>query len=215
MPLTMNIDSMDRAELMQHLRSLVEEAKRYPADNVHRQKALTKVIRLLPNLLWKERSPHYNDALQQTFEYFCRHVDRYDPNRGNVVTWLDSYLRWRLIDFSQLAKEVPFSQFSYHNDDGDSPFADIPDLADRTPLSILDCVQEWVETDPTGDLKSLHIKKHPHVTAQLLILRRLPPETSWGTLSKTLGIKIPTLSTFYQRHCVPRLREFGKVQGYL
>ncbi|MDJ0689538.1 MAG: helix-turn-helix domain-containing protein [Xenococcaceae cyanobacterium MO_188.B32] len=44
---------------------------------------------------------------------------------------------------------------------------------------------------------------------------RLPPETSWQELSKEFGISISTLSNFYQRQCMPRLRNFAKSEGYI
>jgi hypothetical protein len=46
-------------------------------------------------------------------------------------------------------------------------------------------------------------------------LRRLPPETSWEKLSQELGIPISSLSTFYQRKCLPKLRNFGESEGYV
>jgi hypothetical protein len=48
----------------------------------------------------------------------------------------------------------------------------------------------------------------------VLILRRLPPETPWKVLSEEFDIPSSTLSSFYQRQCLPRLREFGKSEGY-
>jgi hypothetical protein len=80
---------------------------------------------------------------------------------------------------------------------------------------ILEAVQTWAETDADGELQRIHIEGFPHVTCQVLILRRLPPETSWQKLSKEFGIKVPTLSSFYQRQCLPRLRKFGELEGYL
>jgi hypothetical protein len=206
--------SMTRTEQVNFVQSLVDEAKRYQPGDPRRQKALTRAIRGLSGLLWTERSPHYNDALQQTLEYFCRHVDRYNPEQGTVVTWLNAYLRWRLIDLARPSREIPFSQFS-KGDDQEHPFGDLPDPVDRTQASILEAVRNWVETDFTGELKSLRMPKYPQVTAQFLILHRLPPETSWQSLSKTLGVKIPTLASFYQRHCMTQLQAFGKTQGYL
>ncbi len=85
--------------------------------------------------------------------------------------------------------------------------ADIPPIEEE--------VRTWAETDADGELRQTHIKNHPEITAQLLILRRLPPETSWEELSAEFGVKVSTLSMFYQRKCQPRLRKFGESQGYL
>jgi hypothetical protein len=91
--------------------------------------------------------------------------------------------------------------------------AEQPAPADTPP--ILEVVQEWVETDADGTLRATHIKGYPHVNCQLLILRRLPPDSSWEQLSQEWGIPISSLSTFYQRKCLPKLRNFGKSEGYV
>jgi hypothetical protein len=64
-------------------------------------------------------------------------------------------------------------------------------------------------------LSRIHITNHPEVTAKVLILRRLPPEDSWKSIAAEFNVSIPTLSSFYQRQCLPRLRNFGESEGYL
>ncbi|MBW4522163.1 MAG: sigma-70 family RNA polymerase sigma factor [Scytolyngbya sp. HA4215-MV1] len=189
------------------LRSLIAEAKQYSPGSLKRQKALTQVIRLVTPKLWKSSTPDYNDALQQTWEYFARNVDRYNPNLASVVTWLNRYLRWRLSDLASARQEIPFSQFGQPADGDLTPFENIPDKTGDATLLLTE-VLTWMQTDPTGELRALHIQDHPEVTAQLLLLKRLPPQTSWKKLSQAYGIPIPTLSSFYRRHCFPRLRNF-------
>ena len=75
--------------------------------------------------------------------------------------------------------------------------------------------KQWAKTDPSGELQSIHIQGHPLVTCQVLILERLPPETSWKTMSAEFNISISTLTSFYRRQCIPRLRKFGESQGYM
>jgi len=90
---------------------------------------------------------------------------------------------------------------------------DFPAPDDTPP--ILDDIRHWVKTDPDGQLRRIHIRNHPEITAQVIILRRLPPETSWKDLSTEFGISLSTLSNFYQTRCIPLLRNFGESQGYL
>jgi hypothetical protein len=80
---------------------------------------------------------------------------------------------------------------------------------------ILEEVSRWAEADVNGELQHIHIEGQPDVNCQTLILRRLPPETSWKDLAKEFGLSVSTLSSFYQRQCMPRLRKFGESQGYL
>lgn len=189
------------------LRSWIAEAKQHCPGSLKRQKALTQVIRLVAPKLWQSNAPYYQDALQQTWEYFSRHVDRYDPEQATVATWLNRYLRWRLSDLAKPRQEVPFSQFGRDGDDDRAPFEEIPDTRGNATLLLTE-VLNWIQTDPTGELRALHIQAHPEVTAQLLLLKRLPPETPWKELSQTYGIPVSTLSSFYRRHCFPHLRNF-------
>jgi hypothetical protein len=192
------------------LRSLITEAKQHFPGSLKRQKALTQVIRLVAPKLWKSNAPYYQDALQQTWEYFSRHVDRYNPEQATVATWLNRYLRWRLSDLAKPRQEVPFSQFGRNWDGDRAPFEEIPDKTGDAALLLTE-VLTWIQTDPTGELRTLHIQDHPEVTAQLLLLKRLPPETSWKALSQAYGIPTSTLSSFYRRHCFPRLRNLKEV----
>ena len=206
--------------------SLVEETCSHPKGSPQRQRGLTQLIRSLNGQLWHTYDAYYNDALQQTWIYFCRNLceaataDRaYDPSVAKLSTWLNAYLRRRLQDF-QIAQNkqraTTVSQSSLRSKDGDTtldPIDRLPAPPDIPPW--LEQVRAWAESDPTGELQSTHISKHPQVTAQLLILKRLPPETPWKTLAVDYGISVGTLSSFYQRQCLKRLREYGKAQGYL
>lgn len=214
-------------DVKERLRQLVEEACRYQPGSIERQRKLTALIRLVSGKLWKERTPYYQDALQQTWVYFCQNIcesttgERYDPDRGSVVTWLNSYLKRRLQDgYIAMQKQratqtTSFIRWSRSGEPQESvdlieTIAGEPDVP-----PILETVKAWVESDPKRELSHLHIAGHPEVTCQLLILRRLPPETSWKDLSEEFGLSISTLSSFYQRQCLPRLRKFGQSEGYL
>jgi hypothetical protein len=209
-------------DLERQLRDLVEKACCHPPGSAIRQKSLTQIIRLTRSQLWRESTPIYEDALQQTWLYFCRNIceatttERYNSDRASLLTWLNYYLKRRLQDLredaaKQAKQHVPPIRVV------DGAIIDIieqqPAPADIPP--ILAAVRRWVEIDRDGTLVSTHIKGYPHINCQLLILRRLPPETSWEKLSQELGIPISSLSTFYQRKCLPKLRNFGESEGYV
>ena len=86
----------------QSLLQLVVETCKYPPGTKERQKNLTKIIKIVNSQLWRENTPYYEDALQETWIYFCHNICEgnraYDPNKASVVTWLNSYLKWRLRD---------------------------------------------------------------------------------------------------------------------
>jgi len=212
------------SKISEALFRLVQETCAQPPGSALRQRGLTKIIRGLNGKLWHTYDPYYADALQQTWIYFCRNLCEattgrvYDPQVAKLTTWLNAYLKRRLQDF-QIA-EIRHRQTTVSNTvrgkDGDGSLDridSIPASPDIPPL--LEHVRAWAESDADGSLRAAHISKHPTVTAQLLILKRLPPETSWKALAAEHSISIGTLSSFYQRQCLTRLREFGKAQGYL
>ena len=203
------------------LEVLVKEACQHPPGSRERQKGLTKIIRLINSQLWKEQTDYYEDALQQTWIYFCQNLCEaktgkvYDPTRATVITWLNAYLKRRLQDFYRDKQKEKYQKATVFIHDHQTI-----DILDNLPANpdippILSDLKNWVIKDSDRKLRNKYIKDHPEVNCQILILKRLPPEKSWQDLTKEFGISIGTLSSFYQRHCLPVLREFGKSEGYL
>jgi len=213
---------MNEAE--QQLRNLVKEVCEHPPGSIKRQRGLTQIIRLTMPKLWREASPYYADAVQQTWVYFCQNIcegktgAQYDPSYSSVATWLNAYLKRRLQDGfigqqkQQASQALSRSRLSEAEEMPD-PIENLAAEPDVPP--ILESVKAWVEADTSGELRRTQIEGRPAITAQVLILRRLPPETSWKELAIEFGLSVSTLSSFYQRQCLPRLRKFGESEGYL
>ncbi len=196
---------------------LITRTCQHPPDSLDRQRGLTQVVQAIikSGKLWQDSSPDYDDALQQTWLYLCRNLceattakQAYDPDRSSVITWLDRYLKQRLEDLRREGYQKS-NTASLDAENTPTPIAPPP-----VP-PILDEVKEWVRIDANGELSRTHVKGHPEVNCQTLILRRLPPRHSWEDLSKEFGVPITTLNSFYRRQCFPRLRKFGEHQGYL
>ncbi len=213
-----------RQSLDDKLRQLVAEARKYPPGHLKRQKSLTQIFRLVheSRKLWYENTPYYEDALQQTWAFFCQNVcepgtgEQYDPDRSSVITWLNQYLKWRLKDF-RTAYQIQRGQMLSTWASGMINKTSDPTVNLVAPPEIppiLEDTRQWAETDLTGALANTHIQGRPDVNCKVLILKRLPPETPWEQLSAEFGIGISTLSSFYQRQCMPRLRNFGQSKGY-
>ena len=215
---------MDKLE--EQLQQMVIQACSHLPGSSVRQKHLTQIIRQITHKLWKERTSYYQDALQQTWVYFCQNIcegntgEPYTPSRGSVSTWLNFYLKRRLQDFyideqKQKAKIATLqnNQLNTSQEQPSNPVENLP--ANPDIPSLLEEVTQWVELDPNGELNAIHLANQPAVTAQVLILRRLPPEASWKELSEEFNVSVSTLSSFYQRQCLPRLRKFGESEGYL
>ena len=221
----------EKNSLSQQLQQLVAEACSHPPKSLMRRQKLSEIVRLIvkSGKLWQEGTPHYHDALQQTWVYFCRNVcvckenttnKPYDPNLGSVITWLDKYLKMRLKDFS-------IEQIKHQNRVISPPISEEseainiiynvenPPTHSDSPLVILEETKKWVMADPEGELSTVHIKERPDVTCQILILRRLPPETPWKNIALEFNLPPSTAPNFYKRECLPRLRNFAKNQGYI
>ncbi|BAZ45520.1 hypothetical protein NIES4102_25440 [Chondrocystis sp. NIES-4102] len=210
---------MDKSDI---LATLVKEACKYPPGHKERQKRLTQIIKLANKKLWKENTIYYEDALQETWIYFCQNVcegkttNPYDPERATIVTWINNYLKWRLKD-GFIKQEMQKKQTASIQIGQDNQIIDPVDNLPAPTQSpcILEEIEAWVRKDPEYKLRQTHLDKHSEVTCQVLILHRLPLETPWKNLSEEYGISAGTLSSFYQRKCKPLLRDFSKSQGYI
>lgn len=209
-------------KLSQSLSQIVKEACKYPPGSKERQKNLTQIIRLVKSKLWQENTAYYQDALQETWIYFCRNIcqgnsgNAYDPDRASVVTWLNNYLRWRLKDYyikTEKQNRQTVSTQIDRNEEIIDLLDNIPAVADPPPL--LQEIEHWALTDPQNKLRRIYLDSHPQVTAQALIIKRLPPETTWEKLAEEYGVQAGTLSSFYQRKCKPLLRDFSQDRGYI
>ncbi|MEH2247820.1 sigma-70 family RNA polymerase sigma factor [Nostoc sp.] len=205
------------SNLNQQLQQLVAEACSHSARSLMRRQKLSEIVRVVmkSGKLWKENTAYYNDALQQTWLYFCRNPEQYNPQSCSVITWLDNCLKWRLQDFrsseaENLARTVPVSMLGI--EEITKTIESLPAAAEIPP--ILEETYQWAFTDPEKDLASTYIKGRPDVTCQILILRRLPPETSWKDIAKKFNLPPSTAPNFYKRECLPRLRNFALKQGY-
>lgn len=211
-------------EIEEKLRHLARETCKYLPNSSDRQRSLTQLIRLIvkSGKLWQDNVPYYEDALQQTWMYFCRNLceattgDQYDPNRSSITTWLNAYLKRRLQD-GRIQEQEKLARTAsgaiLEKDELIDPVETLAGSAEIPP--ILETTRHWVTTDPDGELRRIHIQGHPEVTCQVLILERLPPETAWKTLATQFNLSISTLTSFYRRQCIPRLRKFGESQGYM
>lgn len=209
-------------DVEEKVHQLVIKACKYPPGSAERQKSLTEIMRLISDKLWQENTPYYQDALQQTWVYFCQNLcerntaQAYDPSRGSVITWVNTYLKQRLQDLciedekQQARKVIVGLQISQPSEVNETINLDALEAKSNTSLLLKEVVT-WVEADPEGELRRIHIEGYPKITCQNLLRRRLPPVTSWQELAAEFNLPVPILSSFYQQQCLPRLRQFGKV----
>lgn len=213
-------------ELDRQLRQLVVQMCACPSGSAGRQSAFSEVICLVTRSrkLWRESTPYYPDALQEMWEYSLQNIDHpdygYDPDVCGVVTWLDDRLKKIIRKHRDRAQR----QRKRHASATQLQDGQVLDPVDRLvappdPQPALDLwirLLDWVKTDPDQVLSSRVCLRHPHITAQVLLLRRLPPdEQSWDTIATALGANKTYIAQWYSRYCNPLLRTWGQSQGYL
>ena len=205
------------------LAKLIAETCQHPPGSLQRNSGLTKLIQTIiqSGKLWHSYDSFYEDGLQQTWLYLCRNLCEaktgklYDSEKSQVITWLNSYLKYRLLSFRQEIKQKKQREISSPKISEEQVTDPIQLTAPPETPPIWQETLNWVTNDPDGELSSIHIKNRSDITCQVLILRRLPPPTDWKTLEAELNCSYSTLANFYQRQCRPGLRQFALTQGFL
>jgi DNA-directed RNA polymerase specialized sigma24 family protein len=222
-PLT--CDPLTRAPLTRDpLTEWAIAASCHPIGSVARQKLLTQLVSAVQQSgrLWRGGGvdrDDYDEALQKTWLYVCRSIEKYDPDRAEVMTWINNHLQWRLRDIpiAQTKTQKHIKSLLPRNTDEDSqaqedPIHQIP--ARSEPSSLLSDLQEWLEQEALI-LQRVHIQHRPELHCQKVIHQRLLLECPWKELSLRHNCPVPTLSNFYQKKCLPFLRQFMQDQGYI
>ncbi len=211
-------------ELDLKLRELIATACEYPPQSLERQQVLAKVHLLVmkSGKLWKEHASYYNDALQEMWEYCCQHPEEYNPDIKGPIVWLDDELKKRLrrMRDAKYRQQRRFLIVKQTEQITNNPIDDIVASPDIQPaIEIWEKTISWVQQDPDKRLRSICFRKRPEINAQALILRRLPPDTpSWKTIAAEFNLnphEAKDLPKFYNRKCLPLLREFGLTNGYI
>jgi DNA-directed RNA polymerase specialized sigma24 family protein len=215
----------DRSTLDAHLKWLAIAAQQHPPRSPARQKALAQLISALQRSkkLARPRREQfqgmyeeiYAEALQRLFAHICDKIETYKPERGEVLQWANFLLNRQF--FIEASREVlpttykgvdsrQMKRLTLDDLDRNNPSEINPQLVPLPSQQVLQCLEE----DPGGLFQQTHIDNHPSATFQLLAIQRLEGY-SWQEISDALGIRVPTLSSFYQR-CLtkfaPQLKEY-------
>lgn len=206
---------------MCELNELVLETRCYPHGSFERQKRLNLIIAKMQRStqIWKAPNvprDDYQEALQQTWLWFCENLDRYDPSKAGVMTWFNNNLRFKILNRWQEIQRQRANFIDLEtplNKDEAPSMWNIPDSRPE-PSTLMEDLLEWLEKNKK-ELKRIHVRNCPDVNCYILIRCRLPPEPiPWETLSKELKAAVPTLSGFYQRECITQLQRFAREGGY-
>lgn len=201
------------SEIDDRLRKLALEAQKHPQGSLKRKKAVDRLLRSLQNsqkLCHPPVPPHlqglyseiYAIAKQHLFCYLFRKIDTYKPEKGEVLQWVNFLLRRRFPEaIGEVTRLGKGKQLSWQNvkrmtlEDLDAN----PSFQDYSVPSEEDELREYIKEDPDRIFQTAHVSNNPHATFQCIALKTLEG-WSWQEISTELGVKVPTLSCFYQRN---------------
>lgn len=208
---------MRESPLDESLRHLVDAARSHPSGSRERRRALAQLISVLQRSKQLTR-PHrgqfqgfyediYQEALQRLFTYVCDRIDDYNAERGRVLQWVNFLLSRRF--FIEASREVlptvpkgidakTVKRLSLEELDSNQP----SELDTQLAPSLSEDLKRYIQEDPERLFQTTCVEKHPSASFQYIALRRLDGY-SWKEISTELGVRIPTLSSFYQR-CITR-----------
>lgn len=189
-------------ELDEQLKQLAKSAQQHPQLAQGRQLALRKLLNGIlqsGRLCRPQRGQFsgvyediYDEARQELLLYICQNIDKYDPERGGVMAWVNVLLERRF--FKEAIPKIL-----------DNPgiqkmtLADLDNFAPpESPPVLTEILTEYIESDPENLFQKEHIQNHPEANFQALARRRISG-SSWKQISAEFGIKIPTVSSFYYR----------------
>ncbi|MBE9060757.1 sigma-70 family RNA polymerase sigma factor [cf. Phormidesmis sp. LEGE 11477] len=217
---------LEQPHLDNHLRRLAIAAQNEPKASIARQRALTELIGTLLasrklcrprlgqfQLLYEDI---YAEALQRLFVFVCDRIDNYNPQKGEVLQWINFLLSRRFFieasrDYLPVAykgldvREVKRLSLEYL--DSSNPSELNPQLTPSLSQEVKACLIE----DPEGLFGAASIVDHPRASFQHIAVKRLEGY-SWQDLAVELGVPVPTLSSFYRR-CLARFA--SKLRDYL
>ena len=190
----------------QLLKNLALEAQRHAPGSKLRQHALTQLIEAIklsgrlchpkrPGLSPKFYNLLYDEVVNRTLIYVCRKIDNYDPERGEkkFMNWVNFRLEKVFIECDREFRNRDIDVLPWPDD----PF-DI--AATESPMSLFEMVRECLEEDAGKVFEREFIGYRKDANFRAIALKRFEGK-SWKEIAQELDVKIPTLSSFFQRSC--------------
>ncbi|NER87086.1 hypothetical protein [Moorena sp. SIO3A2] len=203
-------------ELEERLQQLALEAQKHSPKSRGRRVVLTRLIQMiqasgrLSHRRYDTPQEVYDEALQETWLYVFKKIDTYEP-RGPVINWINSVLKWRLIDAKKRhtkgGKEYSLDAPINSSDGGKvnqsgMTYLDTVAQPEDTPLPS-QLVRQCIEEDSDGLFASKHVKGHPKANFRTIALLYLDRK-SWQQTAVAVGLKpkqASTVQSFYWRCC--------------
>ena len=193
------------------LQELIEEVKQH-SEQSKKRIALTKFLRAIykhKHFLvisnYTTELPDYEEihqqALQDTILTISQKIDSYESGRP-ILPWIRGILNYKFIDSLKRNRSNTVTILSLDNLNYDPP-SESNDMAKNN-------LQNFIIQDPENILESTTLRGYSHVTFQRLLLFKLIEDKTWETIATELGVKVSTISNFYQRNIQKHKAYFEK-----
>lgn len=196
-------DEAQLEKLDEQLKQLALTAQQHPPSSVLRQKALNKLFSAIMNSeqLWYPQKDDfyeyqkeiYQESQQNFWLYICQNIEKYNPDLGPVMNWVNMLLCRR---FYKEAK-VKFIDKRFNNILDWDILSNNSLLTENSPL-LSEMFQEFVDSDPESFLRQTHVENHPEANLQDLLKLKLAGYV-WQEISLKLKINSSTLMSFFRR----------------
>lgn len=187
-------------ELDNRLKELAITAQNHPPQSRDRRAALTKLHSIVVNSkkLWYPPSNRFNqyiydEAKQELWCYVCQFIEKYDPQKGEVIAWIKTLLKTRF---------YPKAEIEYFKITSDQNICKEVSQPEENDPSLLSEVWDYIELDPDDIFQQECVKNHPEANFKVLIRYRRC-QIMWKDISEQMMIKASTLINFYQR-CIKK-----------
>jgi hypothetical protein len=229
------------SEIEIQLRQRLDAVLKTPVQSAERAKAMDRFIYIVQRLPGIKKTAHqdYLLALNQTWDWMSRNIDKFqqstDSLENDLVTWVNGHLYWRIRDlyYPPTNEQEPLSLDNQVFEEGDSYLDFLSDdgfmsfnlsgldnyieiLQQQEEQRIAIKVEEWIEFDPTQQLRNCHPRDQKLCHCQSIAYRRLvkDPPDSFTEIAKDIGVPYQTLIAHWKRKCLPLLQNQSKTFGY-
>jgi len=207
----------ETSPLDRKLHDLARRAQREPQRSPRRGYYISRLLMALQNSgeLVRPQSRGYvgfyddiyDAAWSDTAEYLTRKIDEYDPARGSLLHLANRTLRFRFDTSVKRFFEMHGAPKSYKSTPIEALYGQeaIAQACGQGP-GLWDDLVNFVEEDPDGKFRSLHLPGKPDATFQNIFLMRRD-KYRWREIAARYDTKITTVKSFFDRSIL-KLRDY-------
>lgn len=137
------------------------------------------------------------EAVSNTMMEAVKNLDRYDPAKASVMTWVNGILNYRFQDALRRYRQRHES-ISIDNPNAMAE-AEIAKISEPEPEPMSSKLRRFIETDPDGHLAAAHLRNQPLASLQKILLMRLDGR-KWQEIADCLNITShSTINNFHDK----------------